>query len=147
MTHEKRYVFLFLGVDQAHMQLFSLSSSPVRPIEARFELLHVILLYGCFPIRWEPQINKVPNLKSTLHPVFICLYFLLILCHVQMILELSKYILAHLDPIMYHGCSTVSKYNLHKSEEIIIVQSSEMRHTNEYVVSGVVEILTPNVAT
>ena len=93
----------------------------VHPKEARFEFFRAILLYGCLPIRLESQINKVPYLKSTLHSVFIFLYFLLILCPVQMILEFSKYILAHLDPILYHGCSIVPEYNIHKSERIIIV--------------------------
>jgi hypothetical protein len=68
--------------------------------------------------------------------------FLLILCPMQMVFEFFEYILALLDPILYHRCSVVPKYNLHKGERIITVQSPERRHTNRHVVGGVVTILT-----
>jgi hypothetical protein len=77
-----------------------------------------------------------------LHPLFVSIQFLLVLCSMQIVFELSKDVLVNLYPLLFHRSPTISEHNLHKSKRLIIVQGFERGHTNRHVVDGVLAILT-----
>lgn len=88
----------------------------------------------------QSEVDQISNLKTTLHPALICVQFLLVLGHLQIILQDLKDVLTLLYPIFGLGGPTVPKDHIGKSGCIIAIQCSERGHSYEHVICRVVTI-------
>lgn len=73
-----------------------------------------------------------------LHPGFISVYLLLIMGHLQVVLESSENLLALLKPILCPWGPVVSKHHVRKGKCIIPIKCSERGPTDGHVISCVV---------